>query len=61
MILCGKMYNRGIRMHKPMYETLMITLLEHWEQQSNATRHKQKLKEIVAELSDKKSENLNQL
>lgn len=39
----------------------MIILLEHLEQQSNATAHIQKLKEIVTELPDMKSENLNQL
>ena len=59
--LCGKMYTRGIRMYKFMYEALMRILLVHLEQQSNATPHMQKLKEIVTELPDMKSENLNQL
>lgn len=59
--LCGKMYNRGIRMYKFMYEALVRVLLVHLEQQSNATLHIIKLQEIVTERPDMKNENLNQL
>ena len=35
--LCGKTYNRGIRIYKVMYEALMIILLEHLKKQTNAS------------------------
>lgn len=48
-------------MDKIMYETLLKNLLEILEQQANAMSHMQKMKEIVTELPDMKSENLSQL
>ena len=48
-------------MFKLMYKALIKTVIEHLEQQSNATPHVQKLNEIVMELLDMKIENLNQL
>ena len=59
--LCGKMYNRGIRMYKFMYEALMRVLLVHLEQQSNVTFNIKKLQDIVIEGPDMKNENVNQL
>ena len=38
--LCGKMYNRGIRMYKLMYEALMRILIVHLEQQTQQPTYK---------------------
>ena len=59
--LHGKIYSWDIRINKIMYETLLKNLLENLEQQANAMSHMQKMKEIVTENPDMKSESLSQL